>query len=103
MFHTKNCSKFYKTSEQTGLSGLLDFILSRYHDVNYIMNLDCDIGLQLILKGIEKKEEEKMYQKWLSDLARYEMSFDEYLNISKPYRKSSDEEKKEIIEKFGGV
>jgi len=66
------------------------------------MNLDCDFGVDLIMKGLEKHEEERMYQKWLSDTARYEMSFSEYLKKSKPYRKSTEQEKRDILKRFGG-
>lgn len=103
MFHIRKSNKFYQSSKQLELSGLLDFILSRYTDVDYVMNLDCDIGVDLILKGIEKNEEEKLYQKWLSDTARYEMSFYEYKKKSMIYRKSTEEEKQEILKRFGGV
>lgn len=102
MFHIKNCNKFYQASEQQTLSGLLDFILSRYKDVQYLLNLDHDISVNIILKGLEKLEEDKLYQKWLSDAARYEFSFDEYKRKSMPYRKSTFEEKRDILEKYGG-
>ncbi len=84
------------------MSGLLDFILSRYMNIEYILNLDCEIGVSLILKGLEKQEEERVFHKWLSDVARYEISFDDYKKKSIPYRKSTEQEKKEILERFGG-
>ena len=85
------------------MSGLLDFILSRYMNIEYILNLDCEIGVALILKGLEKQEEEKIYHKWLSDIARYEISFDDYIKMATPYRKSTEQEKQDILERFGGV
>lgn len=59
-------------------------------------------GYRLIYKAYENDTKEKLYDKWLSDMARYEMSFEEYYEKHKPYRKSTQSEKDEILKKFGG-
>ena len=42
-----------------------------------------------------------MYQKWLHDTARFEMSFEDYMKAHIPYRKSTQQEKEEILRKWG--
>ena len=65
------------------------------------MNMNHVDGYKLITKAYENHHEERMYQKWLHDDARYEMTFDAYLEKHKPYRKSTEEEKNSILEKWG--
>ena len=65
------------------------------------MNMNHVDGYKLILKAYENRNEEKMYQKWLHDDARYEITFNDYLEKHKPYRKSTKEEKNSILEKWG--
>ena len=80
---------------------MLDFLLVRYASIDYVMTLEHSRGYMLIKTAIEKNSEEKLYQKWLSDMARYEMSFEDYKKACMPYRKSTDEEKQEILSKWG--
>ncbi len=78
-------------------------LLSRYSNIEYVMKMDADEGIFLIYKAIENNEKEKLYQKWLHDSARYEMSLDEYIEAHIPYRKSTVEEKEDILKRFGGA
>ena len=67
------------------------------------MNMEHTQGFKLICKAYENDKKETVYRKWLNDMARYEMTFDEYYKKHLPYRKSTEEEKEEILKKFGGV
>ena len=58
-------------------------------------------GFKLILKAYENHNKEKLYEKWLSDGARFEMSFDDYYKKLMPYRKSTKQEKDDILKKWG--
>ena len=66
------------------------------------MSMDASEGFALIMCAFENNQKEQMFQKWLHDEARYEKSFEEYYSMAKPYRKSTDAEKDEIINKYGG-
>lgn len=94
--------KFYQASRQYSLTDLLDLLLKRYSNIEYVMNLDSFFGFELIAKAVENDSKERLYLKWLNDTAKYEMSFDDYYKASLPYRKSSDDEKQEILQKYGG-
>lgn len=67
------------------------------------MKMESSLGLKLILKAIEKNNEERMFIKWLHDDARYEKSFEDYMKAFEPYRKSTEAEKDEILRKWGGM
>lgn len=102
MFRLQNGSKFYKASKSLdGVDDLLDFCMTRYGDMNYLMGMEHKQGFMLILKGLEKAQKEKVYQKWLSDNARYEMSFEDYYQSHLPYQKTTQKEKDEILAKWG--
>lgn len=75
--------------------------MTRYASIDYVMNMEHTEGLKLICKAYENDAKEKVYQKWLNDAIRYEMPFDEYFKKHMPYRKSTDEEKDEILKKWG--
>ena len=66
------------------------------------MSMDASEGFALIMCAVENNQKEQMFQKWLHDDARYEKSFEEYYSMAKPYRKSTDAEIDEIINKYGG-
>ena len=65
------------------------------------MTMDADIALHVIIEGLNQKEKADIYQAWLHSPIRYEKTFDEYLSSLKPYRKSTDNEKEEILKKWG--
>lgn len=103
MLQFGNTCKFYKASTvESSIEDVLDFLLKRYSNIEYVMNLESEFGFSLILKAYENDFREKLYEKWLTDDARYVKSFDEYLNDVIPYRPSTDDEKKRILQKFGG-
>ena len=64
--------------------------------------MDASEGFALIMCAFENNHKEQMFQKWLHDDARYEKSFEEYYSMAKPYRKSTEAEIDEIIDKYGG-
>lgn len=66
------------------------------------MNMEASRGFLLIAKAVEKEQKEQLFTKWLHDSAKYEMNFDEYYQQHLPYRKSTEKEKEEILEKYGG-
>lgn len=66
------------------------------------MSMDASEGFALIMCAFENNHKEQMFQKWLHDDARYEKSFEEYYSMAKPYRKSTEAEIDEIINKYGG-
>ena len=66
------------------------------------MSMDASEGFALIMCAFENNHKEQMFQKWLHDDARYEKSFEEYYSMAKPYRKSTEAEVDEIINKYGG-
>lgn len=101
MFWFRNSIKFYQASKVLTVEGLLDFLLKRYSNIDYVLNLEAKIGFSLIIKAIDNSNEEKMYQKWLHDTARFEMSFEQYKEAHMPYRKSTDKEKDDILKRWG--
>lgn len=77
-------------------------LLCRYSNIDYVMNMEHTQGYRVILKAIEKKNDEDLFQQWLHDTARFELDFNSYKHALKPYRKSTQEEKEEILKKWGG-
>lgn len=43
-------------------------LLHRYHNVEYILQLDANTGAPLILKALEKEREERIFQQWTAQL-----------------------------------
>ena len=60
-------------------------LLHRYHNVEYILQTDVNIGASLILKALEKDREERIFQQWVAQLpvmaiAGEAVSFADYKN-----------------------
>lgn len=43
-------------------------MLHRYHNIEYVLQTDLDLGLALIDKAIEKDHDERLFQQWTAQL-----------------------------------
>ena len=43
-------------------------LLHRYHNIEYVLQLDADAGAPLILKALEQEREERIFQQWTAQL-----------------------------------
>ena len=43
-------------------------LLHRYHNIEYILQLDTETGLALITKAVEKEQEDRIFQQWVAQL-----------------------------------
>lgn len=43
-------------------------MLHRYHNIEYVLQTDLDLGLALIDKAIEKDRDERIFQQWTAQL-----------------------------------
>ena len=43
-------------------------MLHRYHNIDYVLQTDLDLGLALIDKAIEKDRDERLFQQWTAQL-----------------------------------
>lgn len=43
-------------------------MLHRYHNIEYVLQTDIDLGLALIDKAVEKDFEERLFQQWTAQL-----------------------------------
>lgn len=43
-------------------------LLHRYHNIDYVLQLPTEDGLALIIKAMEKDQEERLFQQWVAQL-----------------------------------
>lgn len=43
-------------------------MLHRYHNIEFILQLDANTGAPLILEALEKEREERIFQQWTAQL-----------------------------------
>lgn len=43
-------------------------MLHRYHNIDYILQTEADTGTELILKALEREQEDRLYQQWVAQL-----------------------------------
>ena len=43
-------------------------MLHRYHNIEYVLHTDLDLGLALIDKAVEKDLDERLFQQWTAQL-----------------------------------
>lgn len=67
------------------------------------MSLEPNLGFLLICKAKEKENEERLFTRWVHENPYLNISFEEYKKALTPYRKSTNEEKEEILKKYGGI
>lgn len=75
-------------------------LLTRYGSVDYVLNLDVEDGVRQILKAIQKQDEQRHWELWLT--LRPLMSKENYQSFSSFYKNpvshpTSDRSKEEIL------
>jgi hypothetical protein len=45
---------------------MYDLLLSRYHNIDFVMHMDLYEGMDLYNKAREKRQEERLYHAWVS-------------------------------------
>lgn len=43
-------------------------MLHRYSDINFVMQMDADLGLELIVKAAEQERDARLFQQWTAQL-----------------------------------
>ena len=55
-------------------------LLHRYHNIEYILQLDADTGCALILKAQEQERDDRIFQQWVVQLPL--MSRDDFVSFA---------------------
>jgi len=73
---------FFKISNSIDLVEVEELLLSRYSNLDYILNLGFYEGYEIILKAYKKELEDKAWDRWLVDYRNMTkdnfISFEEY-------------------------
>lgn len=77
---------FFQESDSIDITTIEELLLSRYHNINYILSMDVTNGIAFIKKAFEKDLEDKMWSRYLVD----------YQNMTKETFMTFEEYKKEL-------
>lgn len=76
--------KFFRLCKEIDETELIDLLLHRYGNLEYIMQLDIDTALNVIEKAREKEKENRYFLQWVIQLPNMTkenyMSFESYLD-----------------------
>lgn len=65
----------------------MDLLLSRYHNIDYVMNLNWTDGIKLINKAIKERDRQKIWDIWISCYPN--MTKDNYITFEDFYDKAT--------------
>ena len=62
---------------------MLDLLLHRYHDIDYVMSLDLETALRLTINAKEEERDERIFRQWvaqppLTAMSGETISFEDY-------------------------
>lgn len=76
--------KFFQTCSGIDEEEIIDLLLHRYGNLDYIMRLDIDTAQRVISKAREKEKENRFFLQWVVQLPHMTkesyVSFDEYFD-----------------------
>ena len=76
--------KFFQTSSSIDEEEIIDLLLHRYGNLEYIMQLDIESALRVIEKAREKEKENRFFLQWVVQLPKMTqenyISFESYLD-----------------------
>ncbi|MED4017000.1 hypothetical protein [Sutcliffiella cohnii] len=75
---------------------LHDLVLTRYSDMTYILSLDVDWVSDLLMKAIEKRNEEELWELYLVDRAKMNTK-EQYMTFNEYKEKAFSNNNKQIV------
>lgn len=76
--------KFFRLCKEIDETELIDLLLHRYGNLEYIMQLDIETALKVIEKAREKEKENRYFLQWVVQLPNMTdetfLSFNDYVN-----------------------
>lgn len=76
--------KFFRTCGAIDEEEIIDLLLHRYGNLEYIMNSDIEHAQRIILKAQEKERENRFFMQWVVQLPHMTketfISFDDYVD-----------------------
>ena len=76
--------KFFQISSQIDAEEIIDLLLHRYGNLEYIMQLDIESAMRIIAKAREKEQENRFFLQWVVQLPHMTketyVSFDSYVD-----------------------
>ena len=95
---------FFKISNSLDLIEVEELLLSRYSNLDYILNLGFNEGYRIIVKAYEKELDDKAWDRWLVDYNKMTkesfISFEEYresLFTARPIQEEKYLTKEELL------
>ena len=77
--------KFFRTCSKIDEAEIIDLLLHRYGNLEYIMQSDIETAERIIAKAREKEKENRYFLQWLVQLPNMSkenfVSFDEYVDL----------------------
>ena len=75
---------FFQVCSEIDEDEIIDLLLHRYGNLDYIMHTDIDVALRIIKKAKEKEKEKRYFLQWVVQLPHMtkenHMSFDAYVD-----------------------
>lgn len=75
---------FFRTCSGINEEEIIDLLLSRYGNIDYILQLDIDSAARIIAKAREKEKEKRIFAQWVVQLPHMTkenyISFDDYFD-----------------------
>lgn len=76
--------KFFRTCASVDYEEIIDLLLHRYGNLEYIMHSNIDTAIRIINKAREKEKENRYFLQWVVQLPNMSkenfVSFDEYVD-----------------------
>lgn len=76
---------FFQESNSIDVIVVEELLLRKYHNIDYIMNMEVENGVAFIKKAFEKEDEDKMWARYLVDYQNMNedsfMTFNEYKEL----------------------
>ena len=76
--------RFFRTCSEVDETEVIDLLLHRYGNLEYIMKSDIEVSEKIILKAMEKERENRLFLQWVVQLPNMTdetyISFDNYVD-----------------------
>ena len=77
-------------------------LLKRYKDINYVLDLDYEEGMDLIIHALKEKNEELLLTRWMIGY-QDSLTFEEFKRDLGVYQVQDDRSEEEILDMVKGI